>query len=343
MNDSIWLELLRYARWAPSPHNMQPWLFKLESESECTLFYDPNWLLPGTNPTGSFMACGFGILLETLDIAAAPLELKVDVQFETKFLDSTKHGPQRYASLRLVPRGIGAKEPLDRQLIFDRRTSRLPYDGRKIPAHVYDELTAVAASYGHQFEYSTDAKEVAWVVALNADTMFYDMSEPVARNEVASWMRFSLNEARRKADGLAAYAMNFNGFLMWLFARANWIFRLPGVYQFTRHQYIKAMAGTANVAWLSGPFFEKHADWINSGRMMARLWLVMTKHGVYLHPFGSVITNQTAHKEMEDHFQNPARQHPLWMLVRLGYSKRPPLSQRLSLNDMIIEQTRRTS
>jgi hypothetical protein len=340
MKDSVWLELLRYARWAPSPHNMQPWLFQLESNgesnSECTLFYNPKRLLPGTNPTGSFMACGFGILLETLDIAAAPLGLKVDVDFTTHFLNPAKDGPQRYATLRLVRREGDKQETLDRQLIIDRRTSRLPYDGRPLDPNVYEELVAVAASYGHQFEYSTDPKEVAWVVALNADTMFYDMSEPVARNEVASWMRFSLAEARKKADGLAAYAMNFNGLLMWLFARANWIFRLPGIYQFTRHTYIKAMAGTANVAWLSGPFFEKHEDWINSGRMLARLWLVMTKHGVYLHPFGSVITNPTAHNDMEDHFQNPARKHPLWMLVRLGYSRRPPLSQRLPLEDMII-------
>jgi hypothetical protein len=336
METARWLELLTYARWAPSPHNMQPWLFQLHSETEATLYYDPNRLLPGTNPTGSFMACGFGILLECFDIAAAPCGLKVDAEFLTHTLDSTQTGPVAYAKLRLVPR-TGLPEPLDRQLILDRRTSRLPYDGRRIPERVYDELVAVADAYGHKFEYSTDRREVSWVVALNADTMFYDMSEPVARNEVASWMRFSFHEARSKADGLAAYAMHFNGLLMWLFAKANWIFRLPGIYQFTRSQYIRAMDGTRNVAWLSGPFFEKHDDWIKSGRMMARLWLVMTKHGVYLHPFGSIITNPSAHERMEEHFLNPERKHPLWMLVRLGYSERPPQAQRLPLEQMLIK------
>ena len=337
MNYKTWNELLSYARWAPSPHNMQPWLFKLHSETECTLFYDPSRLLPGTNPTGSFMACGFGILLETLDIAAAPLGLTIEPEFLTQYLDPKAASPAPYARLHLIARDCQKPEALDRRLILDRRTSRLPYDGRRVSETVYAELVAVANAYGHKFEYSTDREQVAWVVALNADTMFYDMSEPVARKEVGGWMRFSFSEARRKADGLAAYAMNVNGLMMWLFAKANLLFRLPGIYAFTRWKYIRAMKGTRNVAWLSGPFFEKHDDWINSGRMLARLWLVMTKHGVYLHPFGSVITNPSAHARMEEHFQNPDRKHPLWMLVRLGYSKRPPQAQRLPLEKMLID------
>jgi hypothetical protein len=338
MQNTSWLELLEYARWAPSPHNMQPWLFQPISNDECTLFYDPRRLLPGTNPTGSFMACGFGILLECLDIAAAPRNQQVEVEFLTHALSASDAPPVPYATLRLVPRT--SPESLDRQLILTRRTSRLPYNGEPISEAIYAELIAVARAYGHQFEYSTDPAEVSWVVALNADTMFYDMSEPVARNEVAGWMRFSHAEARRKADGLAAYAMNANGLLMWLFARANWLFRLPGIRQFTRKKYIADMGGTRNVAWLSGPFFEKHEDWINSGRMLARLWLTMTKHDIYLHPFGSVITNPKAHAQMEEHFVNPNREHPLWMLVRLGYSELPPKSHRLPVEQMLLKQER---
>jgi hypothetical protein len=113
---------------------MQPWLFQPLSETECTLFYDPTRLLPGTNPTASFMACGFGIMLECLDIAAAPLNQQVDVEFHTQELRSSDGGPVKYATLRLVPRT--KPESLDRELILTRRTSRLPYDGRRISANV---------------------------------------------------------------------------------------------------------------------------------------------------------------------------------------------------------------
>lgn len=328
-----WHEILQYGRWAPSPHNMQSWLFQVEDEDTVTLMYDPKRLLPGTNPSGSFMHVSFGILNETLSIAAAPLGLEVEATYLDVKLDPTKEGPQPLATLKLVKRS--SPELLDRELIHKRQTSRLPYDGRRIPEAVHQQLAKIAEQYGHKYEYSDDKTEVDWVVRLNADTMFYDMSNREARDEVASWMRFSRKDAVKRADGLAAYTMGVPGPLMWLFANANWAFRLPGVYQLVRSRYEKGMAGTSTVSWLSGPF-ETSADCERAGRMMARMWLIMTQHGVYLHPFGSVITNPQAHAQMDEHFQNEDREHDLWMLMRMGYSEAPPKAQRMPLAQMII-------
>ncbi|KTD11972.1 hypothetical protein Lgra_1430 [Legionella gratiana] len=337
MSKKIWRELLEYGRWAPSPHNTQPWLFKFDDNNpeSITLLYDPKRLIPGTNPTGSFMQVGFGILNETLSIAAAPLGFDIEVQYKVDQLDANKIGPQPLARLTLIPRK--KEEKLNRQLILDRRTSRLPYNGQPIQLELLQELAAIAKEYNHLFEFSNDKAEVNWVVRLNANTMFADMREVVARNEVGSWMRFSRESAEKKADGLAAYAMQIPGVVMWLFVHANWIFNIPGVYQLVRWIYERTMQGTATVAWISGPF-DKPTDWEKAGHMMARIWLTMTKYGVYLHPFGSVITNHEAHKEMDAHFKNDSREHDLWMLVRLGYGDTPPQAQRLPLEQMIIEE-----
>ncbi|MFA6302962.1 MAG: hypothetical protein WC627_07500 [Legionella sp.] len=332
--NSRWKEILEYGRWTPSPHNMQTWLFRMEKDNTVTLMYDPERLLPGTNPIGSFVHVGFGILIETLEIAAAPLGLDVEATYLDTNLDPQKKGPQALASLKLVSR----KEPenLNRQLIIDRQTSRLPYNGKKIPKEVLDELSAVAARYGHKLEFSQEEDEVKWVIHLNAETMFFDMSEAKARKEVGSWMRFSTADAKKRADGLAAYAMNTSGYLMWLFAHVNWAFRAPGVYGKVLKTYEDGMAGTPAVAWISGPF-QTFQDWNKAGHMMARLWLTMTKHGIYLHPFGSVITNKKAHELMNDHFKNEDRKDDLWMLVRMGYGDKPPQAQRMPLAKMIID------
>src|SRR5215212_11891452 len=37
----IWADLVEYARWCPSPHNVQPWKIKVISASEAHLYYDP--------------------------------------------------------------------------------------------------------------------------------------------------------------------------------------------------------------------------------------------------------------------------------------------------------------
>lgn len=332
-NRELWLEILDYGRLAPSPHNIQSWRYRLESDQSVTLLYDPTRLLPDTDPKGRFCMVGFGIMLEMLSIASAPHGLTVQVDYLTRYLDAHRVGLQPLARLTLVPRTT--PEPLDRRLIEERRTSRLPYDGVAVSRPVLDELSAVAGSFGHQLEFSSDPSEVAWVVRLNADTMFFDMADPLSRNEVGGWIRFSYEEARRSADGLAAYAMHFPGALMKLFVNHNWIFRLPGVYQIVRKLYEHGMRGTRTVAWLSGPF-ETHEDWDTTGRMFARLWLTMTKHGVYLHPFGSVITNPKAHKLMADHFANPDRKHDLWLLLRLGHSDVPPAAKRLTLEQLLV-------
>jgi hypothetical protein len=153
---------------------------------------------------------------------------------------------------------------------------------------------------------------------------------------LGGWIRYSLAEARRKADGLAAYALGFPGWLIWLFFHVNWLFGLPGIYHFSYWLYRRTMRGTGIVAWLSGPFATP-PEWDTAGRMLARLWLTMTKHDIYLHPFGSVITNATAHAQMEKHFYNPERAHALWLLVRLGYSETPPRAQRLALEQIVVK------
>ncbi|OGV26771.1 MAG: hypothetical protein A3F18_02290 [Legionellales bacterium RIFCSPHIGHO2_12_FULL_37_14] len=331
-----WKTILEYGRYAPSPHNMQPWLFQVEEDGTVTLMYDPKRLLPGTNPTGSFVYVAFGILHETMSIAAASSDNDVEFEYlsDNLTLDSNAIGPQPLAKIRLVKRT--REETLNKQLIIDRQTSRLPYNSIPVAEEVMDELQAIAAQYKHKLEYTRDKKEVDWVIRLNADTMFYDMSNAKARNEVASWMRFTKKDALARKDGLAAYAMHVPGPIMWLFAHANWLFRIPFVYYIVRKLYERTMRGTAIVSWISGPFATQ-VDWINAGHMMARLWLTMTKNGVYLHPFGSVITNQEANIKMTEHFKNPNREHNLWMLTRLGYGEKPPVAQRRSLDDMLVK------
>ncbi|MBY0552582.1 MAG: hypothetical protein K2W95_35195 [Candidatus Obscuribacterales bacterium] len=331
---SIWTDIVDHARWAPTPHNTQHARFRLLDSRRAVLCYEPSRLLPVEDPRGQFMACGLGIVLEMAAVAAAHHDLDLEVRYLTGTLDHTLSGPQPYAELTLVPRT--KPEPLSRELIKQRRTSRLPYDGdRPVSPTVLAELAAIAEGFEHQLEFSSDRKEVDWVLGLNADTMFYDLRDDRTRAEIGMWARYSMKHARKHGDGLAAHAMMFPGFLMWLFFNKNWIFQIPGLSHLCRALYLRSMRGTGTVAWISGDF-QTPAGCVNAGRMLARVWLTMTRHGVYLHPFGSVITNERSHKTMEEHFANSQRKHPLWLLVRLGHSNVPPQAMRLSVDDLIV-------
>jgi len=328
-----WRRLLDYARWAPSPHNIQPWRLQPLSETEAELLYVPDRLLPDTDPSSVFTISGLGIFVEHLAIAARAEGLDLDVELLATTLDVEADGAQSFARLHLAERPV--EEPLPRELLRERRTSRLPYDGRPVPEGLLRELEQVAARSGHSFAFSNDPETVDWVVGLNCDTLFYDMEDPVARHEVGGWIRYSNAEARRRRDGFSPEALGFPGPLLWLFVHARWLFELPGPKQLTRRLYLRTMRGVRTVGWLTGPFSSRD-DAFEAGRMLARIWLTLTASGIYLHPFGSVITNPRANARLRERIGVDDAEGIPWLLFRLGRSDEPPRSHRLETDAILV-------
>jgi len=61
--------ILQYAILAPSTHNIQPWLFKVNN-NVCEIYFDKDLLLPKADKTGRDLYISLGCLLENLLIAA---------------------------------------------------------------------------------------------------------------------------------------------------------------------------------------------------------------------------------------------------------------------------------
>src|SRR5258705_12158236 len=66
----IWLELIDYARWTASPHNVQPWKMKIISSTEADLYYDTSRLLRVVDPASAFTIAGLSMFIESLGIEA---------------------------------------------------------------------------------------------------------------------------------------------------------------------------------------------------------------------------------------------------------------------------------
>jgi len=329
----LWNELLEYARWAPSPHNVQPWKVKILSEKEAEVYYDPKRLLSVEDDTGKFTIAGFGIFIEMLSLAAHKSGFTVAEEYNGTLLDASKTELTLFAKIKLIK--TQEKEPFDRELIVKRRTSRLPYDGRPIPEAVVQELKDIAKKYGHTFTFSNEEDMIKWILQLNCDTVFYDLKDTATREEIGYWLRCFANEARSKKDGLWAYCMTMPGMLMYLFFHLHFFFDIPFIKSFAKSYYLKSTAGTKTVGWLTGAF-SNPSDWINAGHMLARLWLCLTKHNLYLHPFGSTITNKDSHKRLREKFNVDEGKEEMWLIVRMGYSETPPRSLRLSVSDILL-------
>ena len=67
-----------------------------------------------------------------------------------------------------------------------------------------------------------------------------------------------------------------------------------------------------------------------------RFWLELTRRGLYLQPFGSVITNPTAHALLAERLQVDERRAEVWLLLRIGYCRTPPRSLRRPTAEVTI-------
>lgn len=332
---TVWHELAEYARWAPSPHNTQPTRLKILSEEKAELYFVKERGLNIGDPSGRFTFATFGIFTEILKIAAASKGYKLESSFFYRPLYQNGDTKEKIATLMLKKEEV---KDLNPQLILERKTSRLQYNNKKIPAEVFDTLKKEAEKYGHSIEFRDDKKSIKKVVELNKDSLFFDISHSKYREELRTWLRYSEDEAEEKKDGLDMKSMQIPGFLAKSFMFHHWIYTAPILRQISEFVYVNTMRGISTIAWIQGPYRDAN-DWVTAGRLMIRLWLLMTQHGVYWQPYGSVITNDEARSKLIKDFgikEEKDGENMVWLLLRMGYSNEPPRSRRLPLSEIII-------
>jgi nitroreductase len=330
--DRVWYELVERARWAPSPHNTQPWRIAVISEDEAELHVPVDRLLPVEDPDGRFMTAGMGLFLEALDVAAAARGRALEWECFYPDLGAGASESSLFARLALPPRTRPSSFPAD--LLERRRTSRLPYDGRPAPESALEVLSAEAAELGHWAAFTSESDLVDWVVSLNADTVFYDLAEDDRRREIGAWTHPDDDAAGVRGDGFSPSCVGFHPALVRTFFDAPWLFRPPLVRAVARRLYLRSMRGTATVGWIKGPW-RTPPEWLAAGRMLLRFWLAATAHGLYLQPFGSVITNPKAHARLAERLEVEEGDRELWLLLRIGYSAEPPRSARRSAGEIV--------
>ena len=329
-----WKYLVEIARWAPTIHNLQPHQVKIISENEAELFYNPERLLPVEDPDSIFTTIALGVFIEHLSIAAAPFGYKVIIEHLHDSVSIKSSKPTLFATLKLV--SSSEIEELNKKLIFERRTSRLHYNGKRLNKNTIERIKKEAEKFGHDFFHSSEKNVVDFVVNLNEQTLFEDLASKPTRDELDRLFRYSKKEAQVHKDGLWTKCMGFSGRLTKsIFKNHNrWAkgFRK----KLLKNYYMSTFKGTSTICWFGGAFNHKE-DWIQCGRMFARSWLIMSDENAYIHPFGSLITNKNAYNKIEDQLTQPEHPKKTWMIFRAGYSKTPTRSYRLSTNELLIK------
>jgi len=322
MTPGPWALIDQLARLAPTPHNTQPFRIRPLDARTAEIVILRERMLPVEDTDNLYVLASFGIFAETLEVAGKHFGLRIHVRPVSSLRPGAIEsgaGPVLLGHAEIV--GHCATEER-RSLLTARRTSRLPYEDRLVSQPILREFAATAAEHGHRFETFDDPAVVQDVLVRNVMALLRNNLKSPELAELRGWIRFG--ETPEIGDGLWCEPMNQPPWEMRMALAAPRLFLLPGIARLVRERYLRTQSGTRHVAILRGPF----ATWpelIEAGRMLMRLWLSMTRHGIYMLPFGSMITNADCNRYLRARFAG----NDIWFILRFGYSRKPPPAPRL--------------
>jgi len=332
-----WVDILELARWTPSPHNTQPWKVRRLDDRRIEVLLDPTRALPDEDISGCFVLAALAMYVEALRILAANRGFGLtvrDLEAEAVRRAATREADGaelvRYATVGLEE-GDVLEPRFDDGVFFARRTSRLAATDEPIPPETLVELGALATPLGHALHPIADPDAVADLMRLNLDAVTDDLAMPAYRDEINGWLRYGRRHERETRDGLSARCMNMPARelkLLPIFAR---LVKWPVVGAIVRALYRRRLGAVPRLMILSGPFWDAESA-VQAGTCLMRLWLGLERHGLRIHPFGNLITNEAANRALRERtgISDP------WIVFRVGRTAEPPRSERLALEEVLV-------
>lgn len=323
---SDWNAILDVARATPSPHNVQPWRCRVLSDQRLLLLLDRRRMLPETDRTGSFMHTAMGMFIEACTIAAANLGRRLD----HRILPETEQQPlMPFAELTLHDTPA-PPAPYSNALLLRRRTSRLAYERTPVAPQAVSALEQLASAWGQRLVVVRKRATIEDVMRENIRALFYDLNDPVYAGELVPWFRFSQRQALHRRDGLDFRCMRLTRLEFVLAARAPQLMQLPVASTLLRRLYRQRLGYVPAIGALAGTFWDRTSA-IHAGRFLFRFWLELEQHGLSMHPLGNLVTNTRSAAWIRTTLDTDQ----IWLMFKLGSSQEPPVSQRLTLTEVL--------
>lgn len=328
------LNLLELANHYPSPHNGQPIRVKAVSDNSLEIYFDRGRGLQSTDISLIFSFVSVGVFIKHLEYAAQALGHKLISSPDLpKEKDLKGEGLVKVAECKI---NWNYSQPDDRlqTALLNRQTSRKKYY-EDVSDETARELQALSASDMRLHRLSKDqTRQAIW---LNQRAVFDDMFNESVRRELDHWLRYSQVEKEAKKDGLAYDCMELNGFIMKYIVNHPKILHLPGLSALLKRYYLRTMTDASSVFYLMAPFRTERQAY-KVGETVMELWELVNERGYYLHPFGTIMSNEAAHEDFivlagEGH---ESRDNYLVFIFRCGKSHKPVPSLRLPVSQHLL-------
>jgi nitroreductase len=339
------LVLVRAAILAASPHNTQPWLFKV-SDKQIELYADTRRFPGVLDPYLREQHIGLGCALENLMLAAAANGYKATTTLLPEKLQAIPPNPQPQlvARVDLSPGERQASELYD--AIPHRHTNRAPYDLKPVPAEVTDALTALTADESQVkiflFSAESDRSRIVNLIAKANHEVYADRD--VERGS-EQWIRWNWSDIQRCRDGLTVDAIGLPPLTIAIikFTPKRWLKKFAP--RGNGDPYPDLLRATSAFGIIAVRDRYDQEQSLRAGRIWQRAHLFLTSRGIAGRPVNEAV-ELIDHERLRN--QEPRASAQLaelthdaaWQatfMFRIGYANRPAhASPRRSAKDVMI-------
>lgn len=312
-------EILFLASLAPSGHNTQPWFVIPLAPWHWIIGNDRRRWLPAVDPEQRETLLSLGAFLENLEKAAGAFGYAC----RWTLLGASNQN-ERVMEVQLIKGG--SRNTATVESMKGRRTMRAGFSREALRN---EDLTHLVAGESGLIHYlPTGSKEARYIDAQTIEANRLQAARDPAQQELADWIRFRSDEARKHRDGLTTGGMEITGFAGWVvrnfYDKASVQtadFRERGIAQVRRE--VAASAGWLLITSKDASV----AALLDTGRRMQRLFLKVRARRIALHPMTQILEEPSTKLALRPTI---GIDDPVQFILRVGYvvDYPPPVSLR---------------
>ena len=319
--------LLRYAVLAPSTHNSQPWLFKIEPPS-CKIYYDPRYSIREADPLQRDLYISFGCFIENLVTAASYFGVYEHVQYicdqntnlvaEVFFKNLSEVSIVRSGDLLLKPLIDAIKTRVNTRGVFEKKS---------IPLDAKDAFKKLNTFDGLELHLIDDTEKIKALALLTAEGLRVAYRSKKFREEMSGWINTSFS---KRQEGIPGYSLRmpapisliFSSLVRWLDIgkRVGWL-------------NYQSMASAPLVSIIS---VERNSPriWLDVGRLGERMMLIARARGLKTSIFVASVEIGDLYKQVQTILETSRIPQFLMCVGFLNFDQKPNL--RHSVEDKLI-------
>ncbi len=338
------LTLISYGMLAPNPHNIQPWLIRLQGTDSFDLYVDQSRLLPETDPPARQVHIGQGTFLEGISIAGSAMGLQTDVElFPEGEYSNQIIEDKPVARVRIFRDKSVSKDPLV-AFMKDRQSNKRVYRDETVPNKILDTVLGNLNNPDIQVAYTTQHRIRRVLSAQMKEAMAIETSEPGRHKETVDMFRFTDDEVFKTRDGFTIGNSGMTGLKRWLVEALFLGTRKEA--EATDSNFAKeGIELTGNQAESAAAFGwiisrrNRRQDQVKVGRLYMRINLLATQAGIVLHPMSQILEEYSEMGPLQNRFLAtlgvPGEQ-TVQMLFRLGFADPVPHTLRRNVPQILI-------